>query len=64
MQKYSLQWKDNEEVEYGRKEAGGKADKFPTLLVVCAQQVGELYNAGGTGRTMYKTVGSCTAMTS
>lgn len=61
MQKYSLEWKANEEVEYGQEEAGGKED---TLLFVHAQQAGESCNAGGTGRTMYKTVGSCTAMTS
>lgn len=38
--------------------------KKTNCFFVHAQQVGELCNAGGTDGTMYKTVGSSTALTS
>lgn len=40
------------------------AKKNTNCFFVHVQLVGELCNAGGTGGTMYKTVGSSTALTS
>lgn len=40
MQKYSLQWKVNEEVEYGQEEPGGKEHKL--LFCPCSASWGAM----------------------